>query len=69
MSAILLDTVPVTKMEPNTFKLQRNVRKTAVFLSKTAVLMVPQSNTEVRATPQKSLKLLHFYGMDTRVSQ
>ena len=31
--------------------------------------LVPQSNTEVRATPQKSLKLLHFYGMDTRVSQ
>ena len=37
MSAILLDTVPVTKMAPNTFKLQRNVRKTTVFVVKTVV--------------------------------
>ena len=31
--------------------------------------LVKRGDTEVRATPRNTLKTLHFYGMDARVSQ
>ena len=47
----------------------KKVRKATVFNMKTVALLVLQSDTEVRATPANTLKILHFYGMDARVSQ
>ena len=41
-----------------------NCKEQLLFFS-----LVPQSDTEVRAIPRNTLKTLHFYGMDARVSQ
>lgn len=48
-------------------KIVQKARKTAVFLSKTTVLMVIECMAEVRATSENTLKIPHFYGIDARV--
>lgn len=41
----------------------------ADMVSTTVMDLVRKRDTEVRAIPRNTLKTLHFYGMDARVSQ